>query len=101
MTKFCKSRVPEDMVQRFEKIKDDEAAVKELGVEIGYEIAKRILEIGAPGVHFYTLNLANTTVAIVNRLRSEGVLPPTLADVQATVVVEVVAAQAVSATASS
>lgn len=99
MTKFCKSRVPEAMGPRFEAIKDDEAAVKELGIDIGYEISKRILEIGAPGIHYYTLNLANTTVAIVNRLRSEGVLPPTLADIQAAVVAEAVASQAVSATA--
>lgn len=75
MTKLCKSRVPKSISDRFEAIKDDEAAVKELGIQIGYEISKRVIELGARGVHFYTLNLSNTTVAIVNKLREEGLVP--------------------------
>lgn len=75
MTKFCKSRVPESMLARFEAVRDNETAVKELGVQVGFEICKRLIELGAPGIHFYTLNLGNTTIGIVNKLVEDGILP--------------------------
>lgn len=84
MTKFCKSRVPESIWARFEAVRDDEAAVKHLGIQIGFEICKRLLELGAPGIHFYTLNLGNTTIGITNKLVEDGVLPARVGAEEAT-----------------
>ncbi|CAN0070831.1 unnamed protein product, partial [Discosporangium mesarthrocarpum] len=37
--------------------KDDEQAIKAFGVEYGVQTCKELLQLGAPGLHFYTLNL--------------------------------------------
>ncbi len=47
------------------KSKDDEAAVKALGLELGAEMCRALLALGAPGLHFYTLNTLGTTRAIL------------------------------------
>jgi methylenetetrahydrofolate reductase (NADPH) len=100
MTKFCKSRVPAAMWSRFEAVRDDDAAVKELGIQMGFEICKRLIEIGAPGIHFYTLNLGNTTIGIVKKLVEVGLLASTaLPAPEATVFDATVAAAVASATA--
>ncbi|MBU6147316.1 MAG: methylenetetrahydrofolate reductase [NAD(P)H] [Actinomycetales bacterium] len=52
---------PEDLRRRFERVADDPAAVVDLGVEVGCELAAGLLAAGAPGVHFYTLNRSTAT----------------------------------------
>lgn len=39
------------------KPQEDEKAVKAFGVEHGEETCRALLAAGAPGLHFYTLNL--------------------------------------------
>jgi methylenetetrahydrofolate reductase (NADPH) len=68
MTKFCKSRVTKEMMARLDAVRGDEAAVKELGITLGVELCQRLLEIGAPGLHFYTLNTSKVTTSIWDRL---------------------------------
>ena len=38
-------------------LQEDEKAVKAFGVEHGAEMCRALLAAGAPGLHFYTLNL--------------------------------------------
>ena len=64
MTHFCKTRVPADIKRRFEAVKDDAEAVKELGVEVGTEMSRALLAGGVPGLHYYTLNLEKVRVAL-------------------------------------
>jgi len=40
---------------------DDAAAVHALGVEAASELATELLDAGAPGLHFYTLNRSTST----------------------------------------
>ena len=55
------SQVPLDIVTRFDSIGDDPDAVRELGVELGIQLADSLLAGGAPGLHFYTLNRSTAT----------------------------------------
>ena len=48
--KFCKSRVPQKMLDDLAPIKDDEEAVKSYGLAFGVEMCRRLLELGAPGI---------------------------------------------------
>lgn len=53
--------LPSTMVARFERIADDPVAVRALGVEIAAELSQQLLDQGAPGIHFFTLNASTAT----------------------------------------
>ena len=53
--------LPTEMVRKFEAIADDPKSVRELGVEIAATMSRELLDAGAPGVHFYTLNSSTAT----------------------------------------
>eukprot|EP00178_Gracilaria_changii_P002636 TRINITY_DN1393_c0_g1_i1.p1 TRINITY_DN1393_c0_g1~~TRINITY_DN1393_c0_g1_i1.p1 ORF type:complete len:614 (-),score=79.06 TRINITY_DN1393_c0_g1_i1:5559-7400(-) len=69
MTGFCKTFVPQAILDAMEPIKDDDLAVKEFGIRLGVDMCKRILKSGlCPGIHFYSLNLENSVMGIVDKL---------------------------------
>lgn len=68
MTSFCKSLVPAELRAAVEAVKDDDAKVKEVGIAEGVKLCKRLVELGAPGLHFYTLNLDKVTLGIIQGL---------------------------------
>ena len=59
---------PADLAGRFALVKDDPAAVHELGVETAAALARELLEMGAPGLHFYTLNRSTSTREVYEAL---------------------------------
>lgn len=72
MTSFCKTKIPKQIEDRLELIKNDEDQVKAYGVELGIEMCKRILAAGIPGIHFYTLNL---DASVKNIIEGLGFIP--------------------------
>jgi methylenetetrahydrofolate reductase (NADPH) len=52
---------PPALLARFERIAGDEAAIRELGVELCGEMCQRLLDEGVPGIHFITLNRSTAT----------------------------------------
>jgi methylenetetrahydrofolate reductase (NADPH) len=52
---------------------DDQAAIRQIGVEYAARLSERLLAEGAPGLHFYTLNAARTTLELYGLL---GLTPP-------------------------
>lgn len=69
MTKFCKSRVPDELSTKIEAVKDDDNAMRELGIEIGLSMCRRLLEADVLGLHFYTLNTTLATSSILDQLQ--------------------------------
>lgn len=45
-------------------LQDDEKAVKAFGVEYGVQVCEELLAAGAPGLHFYTLNLEKVRIRV-------------------------------------
>lgn len=72
MTKFCKTRVPPSLLAAVEAAKDDEEAFKQVGIDHGTYMCRRVLELGCPGLHFYTLNLETVCVGILKELGRAG-----------------------------
>lgn len=69
MTGFCKTIVPQAILDAMEPIKDDDSAVKEFGIRLGVDMCQRILKSGlCPGIHFYSLNLENSVMGIIDKL---------------------------------
>jgi len=71
MTKFCKTRVPAELMAKMVSIKDDPDAVKAFGVEFGIKMCQDLIEIGVDVLHFYTLNLEKITYGILTGLGYE------------------------------
>ncbi len=63
-----RGRVPPALAERLHEVADDEAAVRAIGIEVASELCRRLLDGGAPGVHFYTLNRSTATRDIMATL---------------------------------
>jgi len=72
MADFCKTRVPESLHSALEAFKDDAEAVKQIGISFGTELCRKLLDGGACGLHFYTLNLETVCVGILEELELLG-----------------------------
>jgi methylenetetrahydrofolate reductase (NADPH) len=60
--------VPPKLLRELDLRKDDSKAVEDLGVAYAALQATELLQQGAPGIHFYTLNRSPATRAIVSAL---------------------------------
>merc|ERR1712000_75196 len=69
MTDLCKTRLPEGMAEEAQKagdVSDDE--FKAWGIKFGADLCREVLAGGAPGLHFYTLNLEKVVVGTLLEL---------------------------------
>ena len=64
----CGAEIPRWMRRKFESFGDDAASVRAFGLDVVTAMCRRLLEMGAPGLHFYTLNQAGLTTTIWQRL---------------------------------
>jgi methylenetetrahydrofolate reductase (NADPH) len=65
---LCGADLPGDLVSELDKRADDDQAVAQFGVEYATRQCEELLREGVPGLHFYTLNKAKSTAAIVKNL---------------------------------
>ncbi len=68
-TSLCGATIPASLRDLLDRSKDDEAAVIAIGVEWARDQARRLLDGGAPGIHFYTLNRSHSSQMILDALR--------------------------------
>ena len=71
MTTMCKTRVPLEVTKAVDTRENDDADLKAYGVDLGVEMSHQLLKYGAPGLHFYTLNLEKSTLAIADRVAKD------------------------------
>lgn len=65
---MCGAEIPRWIVKRMQAHGDDAASVRALGAEVVAQMCRRLLDGGAPGLHFYTLNRARATRAVLDQL---------------------------------
>lgn len=68
-TAMCGARIPAELGTKLDAIGDDEAAATAFGIEYATKQCEDLLRNGVPGVHFYTLNKAHSTVAVLKNLK--------------------------------
>ncbi|MBD9367192.1 methylenetetrahydrofolate reductase [NAD(P)H] [Xanthomonas sp. XNM01] len=65
----CGAEIPRWIGKRMQAFGDDAAAIREFAADVVAELCRRLVDGGAPSLHFYTLNLAKPTQAVLDRLR--------------------------------
>ncbi len=68
-TALCGARIPEAVAKKLNELGDDDAAVSEFGIDFATRQCQELLQSGAPGIHFYTLNKAQPTTRILQNLK--------------------------------
>jgi len=64
----CGAEIPRWIRRRLEGYGDDSASIRAFGLDVVTSLCASLLERGAPGLHFYTLNQAGLTSTIWQRL---------------------------------
>lgn len=64
----CGAEIPRWIRLRLADFGDDQASIRAFGLEVITAMCARLLDGGAPGLHFYTLNQSAATVEIWRRL---------------------------------
>jgi len=65
---MCGAKLPELFSSRLDELGDDADAVREYGIEYATGQCRELLERGAPGLHFYTLNKSKAVLQILANL---------------------------------
>jgi len=68
-TSMCGARIPQRLASRLDELGDNDDAVTEFGIEYATRQCEELLRGGAPGIHFYTLNKACSTLRILKNLQ--------------------------------
>ena len=71
-TQLSGAPFPPALLERFERVAGDEAAVRELGIEVCARMCARLLDEGVPGIHFITLNRSTATREVWQLLAPTG-----------------------------
>jgi len=72
LTRFsdlCGAEIPRWIRKQLEAYADDPQSLRAFGVEVVSHLCRNLLEQGAPGLHFYTLNQAEHGIAIWHNLQ--------------------------------
>ncbi len=64
----CGAEIPRWILRRLRDFGDDRVAIREFGIDVTTELCQQLLEKGAPGLHFYTMNQAEASEAIWRNL---------------------------------
>lgn len=68
MAQLSGTQVPKEILEKLHSASDNPEAIRQLGIEIAAKLSTELIESGAPGLHFYTMNSASSTIEIVKRI---------------------------------
>jgi methylenetetrahydrofolate reductase (NADPH) len=71
MAELSGTPIPSHISDAFSNVEDNSDDVRKLGVEIATQLCQELLEEGAPGLHFYTMNTSSATREIYSQIKDE------------------------------
>jgi methylenetetrahydrofolate reductase (NADPH) len=67
-TQLCGSKIPPALRAKLDQLGTDDEAAMKFGIEYATQQCAELLRAGVPGLHFYTLNKAYSTVQVLKNL---------------------------------
>ena len=64
----CGADIPRWMKKQLISFADDAESIKQFGVEVVTKLCEQLIVMGAPGLHFYTLNKSDIVLQILSNL---------------------------------
>ncbi|MBB6520489.1 methylenetetrahydrofolate reductase [NAD(P)H] [Pseudoteredinibacter isoporae] len=64
----CGAEIPRWMARRLEDFADDQESIISFGIDLVSDLCEMLLDNGAPGLHFYTMNQTQPTAQILTNL---------------------------------
>ena len=75
LASMCGATIPDEVRKGIAALEqDDKEGLLSFGIDYAVNQCTELLEKGAQGIHFYTMDRSHSTESIVKRLRSEGLL---------------------------
>lgn len=65
---MCGAEIPRWIRKRLEGYGDDINSIKQFGIEVTTALCSKLLDAGCPGLHFYSMNQSEATLAIWDNL---------------------------------
>ena len=72
MTALCGASIPPALESKLASHAEDDAAVREIGIEHAAAQVRQLWDDGADGIHFYVLNRARPVTRVLRRLQLPG-----------------------------
>jgi len=64
----CGADIPRWLRKQLEACGDDSARIQSIGLDVVSSLCRELINAGAPALHFYTMNRAEPSLAIIDRL---------------------------------
>ena len=64
----CGAEIPRWIRLRLQAFGDDTASIKAFGLDVVSDLCEQLLNGGAPGLHFYTMNQSQAVMQLVERI---------------------------------
>lgn len=71
-SEMCGAEIPRWIAKRLEGFADDKESIKAFGTDVVSELSQSLLDYGCPGLHFYSMNQAEASLAICRNLGIEN-----------------------------
>lgn len=68
MAEMSGCAIPAELAGRIDAVADQPEEVRKIGIEVGTALGQELLDAGAPGLHFYTMNQSSATIEICENL---------------------------------
>ena len=68
MAELSGTPIPSKIEDRISSVENDPQKVREIGIDLATTLCSELLDFGVPGIHFYTMNSAKSTLEIVKRI---------------------------------
>jgi len=67
-TQMSGASIPEALLEKLESYKDNAQKINQIGMDFSIQQCRDLMVMGAPGLHFYTLNKSRATIEIFETL---------------------------------